>query len=163
MDSAFEVATPVLESDRLRWDKDDTELLNAKTYKMYQALIGSLLYLMHATRPDIAYAVIKLSQYSSKPRECHWTSLKRVLRYLKGTASACLVLGDNDTGRDELIGYFDSAHADNHNRRSTCGYIFLLCGSPISWSSKVQRTVALSTTEAELMADTEATREAIWI
>ena len=164
MESAFEVATPVLESDWSRWDKDDTELLNEKTQKLYQALIGSLLYLMHATRPDIAYPIIKLSQYSSKPKECHWLALKRVLRYLKGTSSACLILGDTATEGDKgLVGYFDAAHADNSNRRSTCGYIFLLYGSPISWVTRVQRTIALSTTDAELMAGTEATREAIWI
>ena len=58
---------------------------------------------------------------------------------------------------------FDAAHADNKNGRSTCGYLFLLFGAPISWSSKVQCTAALSTTEAELMACAEATREATWI
>jgi len=119
---------------------------------------------MHATRPDIVFAVIRLSQYTSRPREVHWLGLKRILRYLKGTASACLLLGDMADDKDAgLVGYFDAAHADNANRRSTCRYIFLLYGSLISWSSKVQRTIALSTTEAELMAGTEATREAIWI
>jgi len=165
MDTSFEVQTPALESDREKWNKKDTPLLNAKAQKLYQALVGSLLYLMHATRPDITFAVIRLSQYTSKLREAHWLGLKRILRYLKSTAGACLMLGDvaaddKDAG---LVGYFDATHTNNANRRFTCGYIFLLYGSPISWSSKVQRTIALSTTEAELMAGTEATREAIWI
>ena len=166
MDSAFGVHTPVLDSEKSTWNHDTSPLLNGKLHKQYQALIGSLLYLMHATRPDLAFPVIRLSQYSSNPRECHWLSLKRILRYLKYTSSASLVLGTTaEPGSDlhGLIGYFDAAHADTHNRRSTCGYLFLLFGSPISWASKVQRTVALSTTEAELMAGTEAAREAIWI
>ena len=164
MDSAFKVQTPALESDKDKWNKEETALLNPKAHKQYQALVGSLLYLMHATRPDIAFAVIRSSQFSPKLRECHWQGLKRIVRYLKGTAGACLVLGDVSKEKDAgLIGYFASAHADNINNRSTCAYIFLLCGSPISWASKVQRTVALSTTEAELMVGTEAAREAIWI
>lgn len=174
MDSAFEMFTPALESDlKAKWTSSETPLLDDKQKKRYQALIGSLLYLMHATRPDLAFSVIRLSQFASCPRLCHWEALKRVLRYLKGTASASLMLGNSDAppmdnlpGNDDpaqLIGYFDAAHNDNADNRSTCGYLFTLFGSPISWTSKVQRTVALSTTEAELMAGTEAAREAIWI
>lgn len=65
--------------------------------------------------------------------------------------------------KKSLIAYLDSAHADTAARKSTCGYIFLLQGSPISWSSRIQRRVALSTTEAEYVAGTEAAREAIWL
>lgn len=184
MSSAHPVATPMLEQDREVWDKEEGQLLQEKEKKRYQALVGSLLYLMHGTRPDICYAVIRLSQYASKPKQCHWEGLKRVLQYLKGTSDAAIVLGnrprengaredvlkgvgwkglDDPVVKKGLVGYFDSAHADNLSRRSTCGYLFLLHGSPISWASKIQRTVALSTTEAEYMAGTEATREAIWI
>ena len=74
--------------------------------------------------------------------------------------TATLRLGGINSTR--IIGYFDAAHADNANRRSTCGYIFLLEGSPISWVTRVQQTVALSTMEAELMAGTEVTRGALW-
>ena len=98
---------------------------------------------MHSTRPDLAYGVIKLSQYASRPREIHWQGLKRILRYLKGTIKAVLTLGRPCTMETDMgvIGYFDAAHADNVNWRSTCGYIFPLDGSPISWSPKIQRTV----------------------
>lgn len=163
MQNAFTVSTPVLESDKEKWGSSDSSPLDAHQKKKYQALVGSLLYLMHATRPDIAFTVIRLSQFSANPRSCHWDGLKRILRYLKGTRTASLVLGGIPSGEDELIGYFDAAHGDCANRRSTCGYFFLWNGSPLSWCSKVQRTVALSTTEAELMAGTEATKEAIWI
>ena len=166
MENCFEVQTPVLDSDRKRWDLNDTILLKDGLIQKYQALVGSLLYLMHGTRPDLAFPVIKLSQYSSKPRDIHWHALKQILRYLKGTKDAVLRLGSDSalvSSEADVVGYFDSAHADNVDRRSTCGYVFLLRGSPISWSTRIQRTIALSTTEAELMAGTEATRELLWI
>lgn len=171
MGSCFPVHTPVLVTDKAKWYSEDTPLLDKRGQRRYQALIGSLLYLMHATRPDLAFTVIRLSQFAAHPRECHWLALKRVLRYLKGTSSAVLTLGDlSTTGTSSksvdnsgLVGYFDVAHADHTDCRSTCGYVFLFFGSPVSWASRVQRTVALSTTEAELMAGTEAAREAIWI
>ena len=144
------------------WESKELPLLDDRNKKKYQALVGSLLYLMHATRPDIAYTIIRLSQYSAYPRSPHWDGLKRVLRYLKATKDAVLALGGGTKG-NSLVGYFDAAHADNASRRSTCGYLFLWDGYPISWCSKVQRTVALSTTEAEFMAGTEATKEAVWI
>ena len=167
MQDAFEVTTPMLDSDKAKWDNmEEYPLLDDHQKKRYQALVGSLLYLMHATRPDIAYTVIRLSQFSAQPRISHWDGLKRILRYLKATQGTALVLGAHDTDSHltpledtaELIGYFDAAHADTANRRSTCGYVFLWYGSPISWCSRVQRTVALSTTEAEYMAGTEATK-----
>lgn len=173
MNNAFEVATPMVISDRNKWEEESTDLLNDRNKRRYQALVGSLLYLMHATRPDIAYVIIRLSQYLAKPRTSHLERLLRILRYLKRTKDATLVLGPPlpalqvDQGSQEndglLIGYFDVAHADTTSRRSTCGYFFLWNGSPISWCSRVQRTVALSTTEAKYMARTEATKEAVWI
>lgn len=159
--NAYSVTTPMQEGDREKWDKEDSELLDEKGKTKFQAGIGSLLYLMHGTRPDLAYTVIRLSQYSARPRKVHMEGLKRILRYVRGTMDANLALGRlSDV---DLVGYFDAAHADTSSRKSTCGYVFLLYGSLIAWLSKVQRTVALSTTEAEYMAGTEATREAVWI
>lgn len=134
MESAFAVQTPVLVSDKARWYEETTPLLDKSDQQRFQALVGSLLYLMHATRPDIAYAVIRLSQVAAHPRDCHWQALKRVLRYFKGTSSAALTLGDlsANTDHDGLVGYFDAAHADHLDMRSTCGYHFLLYGSPVS-------------------------------
>ena len=129
--------------------------------------MGSILYIMHATRPDLAFTIIRLSQFASCTRTIHWEGIKRVLRYLKGTRLLTLALGNignNDSPlQTSLVGYFDLAHADTGSRRSTCGYLFLLNGSPVSWCSRVQRTIALSTTEAEYVAGTEAAREAIWL
>ena len=136
-------------------------LLAESDKKRYQRVIGSLLYLMQATRPDLAFAVIRLSQFASSPCQAHAEALKRILRYLKGTINAKLILGDLSS--TDVVGYFDAAYADTIKRHSTCGYIFHYFGSPVSWSSKVQRTIALSTVESEYMAATEAAREVIWI
>ena len=84
----------------LEWESNST-LLDEKEKKCYQAAIGSLLYLMHGTRPDLAYAVITLSQYSSCPEQHHWEGIKCILRYIKGTIDAGIVLGDN--GEERLV------------------------------------------------------------
>ena len=155
------VGTPMLEIDRDRVVSSHSEKLATDDKKRYQQLIGCLLYLMHCTRPDLAYAVIRLSHFSSCPEKHHWEAAKRILRYLKATKHAILELGRfSDVF---LQGFFDSAHADNKDKRSTGGYVCLLYGSLISWQSKVQKVVALSSTEAEYTAATEAGRELIWI
>jgi hypothetical protein len=126
----------------------------------YRELLGKLIYLTTATRPDIGYAVSYLSRFCSAYDNQHWSALKRVLRYLKGTAPYGILLSastginieghiDSDWGRDEI------------DRKSTSGYIFHLGGSPIIWSSKKQSTVATSSTEAEYLALTHGTKEAI--
>jgi len=127
----------------------------------YKSAIGSLMYAMLGTRPDIAYAVGAVSQYGSNPGREHWLAVKRIFRYLKGTAHFALEYKKPDSS---LIGYCDADWAGNiDDRRSTTGYVFLIAGGSVSWSSKKQPTVALSTTEAEYMALTQATKEAIWI
>jgi hypothetical protein len=118
------------------------------------------MYCMLGTRPDIAYAVGALSQFSSNPGKAHWQAVKRVMRYLQGTKEMCLTY----SAAIKLIGYTDADWGGDHDdRRSTSGYIFLLGDGVISWSSKKQRTVALSSTEAEYMAATQATKEAVWL
>ena len=83
--------------------------------------------------------------------------------YLKCPLDKGLILGDIENAPKGLVAQFDSAHADNTDKRSTCGYLFILNGSLIPWAMQVQRTFALSSTAAEYMAGTEAVREAIWI
>ena len=163
---ASSAPTPMLDSEK--WDGVDSPLLDTIVKENYQSAIGMLLYLMHGSRPDISYPVIKLSQYSSCPRRCHWEGIKRIFRYIKGTLHQALCLGDlpaleGKVSTMGLLAYFDSAHADNADKRSTCGYIFLLYGGLISWATRVQKTIALSSTGAEYMAGTEAAREAVWL
>ena len=126
----------------------------------YRQAIGSLLYVAQGTRPDICHAVGVLSRFSNDPGPSHWSAVKRVFRYLKKTADK--TLSYNKQG--DLSGYSDSDWAnDKDDRRSTTGYIFCNAGSAISWNSKKQPTVALSTTESEYMALCAATQELAWL
>ena len=131
--------------------------------KEYQKLIGSLLFLSVNSRPDIATSVSILARKVSLPTIIDWNELKRVLKYLKGTIEYYLRLSSSDKTCD-LIGYADANWAeDKIDRKSNSGYIFQLNKSTISWSCKKQSSVALSSTEAEFVALSEACKEAIWL
>ena len=126
----------------------------------YQELLGGLLYVATCTRPDISFAVGKLARHASAPTQAHASAAKGVLKYLKGTSQ----LGLRYAAAGALTGYCDADFAGNvDTRRSTTGYAFLLNGAAISWMSKVQPTVAVSTTEAEYIAAAMAAREALWL
>jgi len=123
------------------------------------------MYAAQATRPDIAFAVTMLSQFNSKPNELHWQAVKRVFRYLRGTAQLGIVYTGTGDLRDQapLLGYCDSDWAQcRYSSRSVSGYVFLICGGAISWQSRKQQSVALSTVEAEYISASEAAREATW-
>ena len=137
--------------------------------KIYQSMLGSLMYAMIGTRPDLAYSVGVLSKHSATPGLDHLLAITRVYRYLKNTMNIRLTYrgtppGARDGISSNLIGYVDADWAsDPNDRRSITGYVFTLAGTAISWSSKRQHSVALSSTEAEYMAATHATKEAIWL
>jgi ribonuclease HI len=128
----------------------------------YREAIGSLMYLSVGTRPDIAAAVSMLSRYSNCPGKSHWEGVKRVMRYLAGTQDLGICFESGTGG--ELHGYCDSDHGgDLDSGRSTSGYAFLFGNGAISWSSKLQPTVATSSTEAEYMAAGHAVKQCIWV
>ncbi len=128
----------------------------------YQQAVGSLMYAMLCTRPDLAYPISVLSQHMANPIMEHWMAVKRIFRYLQGTLQMKLQFGA--TPSKEVLGYCDADWGgDLEDRRSTTGFVFMIGGGAISWSSKQQPTIALSTTEAEYMANMQATKEAIWI
>ncbi|KAH9793888.1 hypothetical protein KPL71_004697 [Citrus sinensis] len=128
----------------------------------YASAVGSLMYAMVCTRPDISQAVSMVSRYMHDPGKSHWLAVKWILRYLYGTVDVGLLF-KKDCGQ-QCVGYCDSDFAgDLDKRRSTTGYIFTLGGGPVSWRSILQSTIALSTTEAEYMVATEAVKEAIWL
>lgn len=127
----------------------------------YANAIGSLMYAMMCTRPDICYAVGLVSRYQSNPGQKHWIAVKRILAYLKGTADYSLCY---QGGNMHLIGYTDADWGgDLDERKSTSGYAFLLSQGAISWSSKKQSCIALSTMEAEFVACSAAVLEAVWL
>ncbi|KAL5764025.1 hypothetical protein ACOSQ2_016619 [Xanthoceras sorbifolium] len=127
----------------------------------YASAIGSLMYAMVCTRPDIAQAVGVVSRYMNNPGKIHWEAVKWILRYLRGTTNKTLCFKGGDT---TLTGYVDADLAGNVDiRKSTTGYVYTLGGTAVSWVSQLQKIVALSTTEAEYVAVTEASKEMVWL
>jgi hypothetical protein len=128
----------------------------------YREIIGGVMYLAVSTRPDMAQALNVLARFSEDPQNVHVTAAKHLLAYLKGTTTCGLCFDANQP--DNLLGYADADFAgDLDGRKSTSGYIFTMCGGPIAWSSRLQRSISQSTTEAEFVSLNEATREAVWL
>lgn len=127
----------------------------------YRNLIGCLMYLSVCSRPDISFAVSYLSQFNDCFSEEHWKAAKRVVRYLKGTVEYGLTFEKGDM---QITGYADADWAANEvDRRSYTGYVFHIGNSLVSWESRKQRTVALSSAEAEYMAISDACKEAVFL
>ena len=125
----------------------------------YRSIVGNLLYLAH-TRPDKTYAVSCISRYMQEPEETHLQAAKKILRYLKGTASHGLLFSKTNSGT--LHSYSDSDWGmDLDTRRSTSGILHRIRTTSIAWSSKLQSTISLSSTEAEYKALTEASKDII--
>lgn len=157
MNDAIPVTTPLEPGLKLSLPDKEEENIEVP----YQELIGSLMYVSICTRPDIAHAVSYLSQFNVHYGEVHWRAAKRVLRYLKETVHLKLLY---KPGQSYPTGYADADYGNNIiDRRSFTGFIFFMSGAPISWEARKQRTVALSTTEAEYMALGEACKEAIYL
>ena len=129
----------------------------------YLSSIGTLQYLSTMTCPDIAYTVSYLARFSSNPGPKHWSAVKHLFRYLKGTLEHKLTYS-GELGADVFTAYCDAAHGDcKDTGRSTGGYVTMMAGGAIGWSSKLQGIVALSTTEAEYIAAVEAGKEISWM
>ena len=134
--------------------------------KLYMSMVGSLLYAAMITRPDITYAVQALGRHLQASGEEHIIAAKRVLRYLQGTKDLGLIYEPKGDGTEQpsIFGYSDADWGgDRDTRRSTTGYLFMIeeAGGAVSWGSKLQPTVALSSAEAEYMAACAAVQEAI--
>ncbi|KAG2802744.1 hypothetical protein PC113_g24459 [Phytophthora cactorum] len=151
------VVSPVDMSTRLV-SSDAATKVNAP----FREAVGALMHLMTATRPDIAYAVGYVSRFMENPQEEHWVAVKRIFRYLQGTKThgICFKPGN----KIDFRGYSDADWAgDLADRKSTSGYTFMLMGAPVSWGSKKQSSVSLSTSEAEYIALSLAIQEGKWI
>ena len=128
----------------------------------YANAIGSLMYAMVCTRPDISHDVGVVSRYMHNPGKDHWQAVKWILQYIHNTVDVGLVFEKKYS--QYLVGYCDSYYAgDLDKQRSTTGYVFTIANAPDSWKSTLQSTLALSTTEAEYMTITEVAKEAIWL
>ena len=131
---------------------------------LYQRMIGSLMYLLTCTRPDLGFSVSDLSHLSAHSLQRHHTAVKRVFRYLAGTRSMSLKYKRSTTSVPlSIVAFSDSDYAAcRDSQRFASGYAFMLNGSAISWLSKKQQSVASSTTEAEYMALATTSRQAVW-
>ncbi|MCO5570232.1 hypothetical protein L7F22_023950 [Adiantum nelumboides] len=149
----------------VKLSKQDCPESEEEKYEMekisYASAVGSLMYAMIATRPDIAFAVGVVSRYMSNPGKKHWEAVRGILRYLKATKNMRICYGSQELS---VMGYTDSDYADDlDNRRSTLGYVFTMVGGAVSWRSRLQTCVTQSTTEVEYVAASEACKEAIWL
>jgi hypothetical protein len=133
---------------------------NADICYQFQQVIGLLLYIMLGTCPDIAYTVMKLSQYATNPSKDHLVKVYYICHYLAGTPDYVLVYKD----RTGIISYTDSDWAsDLVNCQSTTGYIVKMASVVFSWNSRVQKTIVLSFIEAENMLLSDVSRQLIWV
>ncbi|KAH9654969.1 hypothetical protein KPL70_022170 [Citrus sinensis] len=130
----------------------------------YSSVVGSIMYAMVCSRPDIAYGVGVVSRFMGNPGKMHWSAAKWILRYLYGSSDSGILFSRDNKVISKVIGYVDSDFTgDLDKRRSTTGFVFTMCGGAVSWKASLQSVVALSTTEAEYIALTEAVKEAKWI
>lgn len=133
------------------------------TQQPYRELIGCLMYGMLAGRPDLSASVGYFSRFQSNPTDDHWNYLKRVLRYIKDTLSIKLVY-KRDPSNKLLVGFADADWGgDTNDRKSTSGYIFKVFNSTVSWSSRKQKTVSISSTESEFVSLCSAFCEGMWL
>ena len=159
MNNSKPVSTPIDPNTKLIKATDDEQIIDQQ---LYQSAIGSLLYLSGGTRPDITFSVSNLAKFSAKPSKHHWTAIKRVMRYLKGTINFGILYTKQKS--KNFIAYSDADWAgDLDDRKSTSGYLFQIGGGAVSWRSKKQSSVALSTAEAEYIALASTAQEAVWL
>ena len=164
MDESKKGFLPMLQGTKLSKTQspattEDREVMNLKPYA---SAIGSIMYAMLCTRPDVAHAISLTSRYQSDPGLEHWTAVKNIFKYLRRTKDMFLVYG----GEEELVAkcYVDASFdTDTDDSKSQSGYVFLMNGAAMSWRSSKQPVVATSSTEAEYVAASEAAQEAVWM
>ena len=160
MSNSKPVSTPL--APGARFTKTKTGDLGSNVdAKLYQGIVGSIMYGMLCTRPDLAFPIQQLSQFGSNPANAHFQAGKRATRYLQGTQTTGPIYNGEIKG--PIQAYCDADYGAGEDRKSISGYIFLLAGAPISWQAKKQTTVAQSTVEAEYAAMALAAKEMIWL
>ena len=154
--------TPGLLTKRANDDED----LSKEYANSFATLLGKAAYIARSARPDVIFEVMYLARYQKAPKTIHYRKLERIVEYLLATKNRGILYeyGKKNIGHNALTGYVDSDFADcPATRRSTTGFVFYLNGAPISWTSRIQKLVTLSSTEAEYVAASEACCEGLWI
>ena len=158
MANSAPVPTPMVVGTQLEEESVDQAI--SDVVREYQSMMGSMMYAMIQTRSDICFAITILSRYNQNSNSKHIAAVKRVLRYLKDTIDHDITYGTVNG----LEGFIDTDWAsDSETRRSLEAYVFLLYEGAVSWTSKRQQFIALSSCEVEYMAQTQAAKEAIWL
>ncbi|KAM6551197.1 hypothetical protein CsatB_001005 [Cannabis sativa] len=166
MENAKPVSTPL--AHHFRISKGQSPKIERERSNMdcvpYANAVGSLMYFVVCTRPDIGYAMSMVSTFLTDPGQQHWFALKWTLRYIKGTLNMGIMFGKESFAKEIVNGCVDSDYASCiDTRRSLTGYVFTVFGGCVSWKSTLQKVVALSSTEEEYMAATEAMKAALWL
>ena len=147
-------------------DTADSEDDPITTELPYRECVGAQLYLATCIRPDLAFSVSSHASHNSKPTRRAWKRVMQTNKYINATKNCGIVYNGNinPPEKNRISVYVDSDHAgDIRSRKSRTGYIVMMNGGPISWSSRLQSHVALSSTEAEYYAITDAVQEALWL
>ncbi|GJW61981.1 retrotransposon protein, putative, ty1-copia subclass [Tanacetum coccineum] len=130
----------------------------------YASAVGSIMYAVRCTRPDVAFAQNMTSRFQQNPGEPHWTAVKNILKYLRNTKDMLLVYGGNPSTELRVECYCDVGfETDRDDTKSQTGYVFVLNGGVVDWKSSKQSTTAMSATESEYIAASEAAMEVVWI
>jgi len=162
MDSANPVRLPIPAGTVLKSDSENP--VTGDDLTVYQQVVGSLIYLANCTRPDISYAVGQLARFMAAPGLEHYKMAKQLIRYLKGTRTMGITYS-NRLNRGPCVYdiYTDATWGTEEDRISFQGMTVIKYGGAISWAAQRQRSIALSSMEAEIMASSEGGREAIWL
>ncbi|GKA04049.1 hypothetical protein Tco_0676830 [Tanacetum coccineum] len=130
----------------------------------YVSAVGSIMYAVRCTRPDVAFAQNKTSRFQQNPGEPYWTAVKNILKYLRNIKDMFLVYGGNPEAELLVDCYYDAGFdIDRDDIKSQTGYVFVLNGGAMDWKISKQSTIAMSATEAEYIAASEAAMEDVWI
>jgi hypothetical protein len=162
LSDAKPVATPIVPSTSYSKTDAPTDANEAGHMKKipYCKAVSSLMYAAVATHPDITFAISTLSQFLDNPGEAHWEGVKHVFRYLAGTKTHSLTFGNE---QHDLLGFTDADGTSQEHRHAISGFTFLIDGRAVSWASRKQEIITLSTAEAEYVATTHAAKESIWL
>nr|GFC49562.1 hypothetical protein [Tanacetum cinerariifolium] len=130
----------------------------------YASAVGSIMYAVRCTRPDVAFVQNIISRFQQSPGEAHWTAMRNILKYLRRTKDMFLVYGGNSNAELQVKCYCDAGfETDRDDTKSQTGYVFTLNGGAVVWKSSKQSTTAQHAVEAEYIATAEAAKEAVWI
>ncbi|GJZ30336.1 retrotransposon protein, putative, ty1-copia subclass [Tanacetum coccineum] len=130
----------------------------------YASAVGSIMYAVRCTRPDVAFAQNLVSRYQQNPGKLHWVAVKHILKYLRNTRDMFLVYGGKPDAELNVTGFCDASwQCDKDDTKSQTGYVFVVNGGAVDWKSKKQTTIAMSAAQAEYMAASKAAMDAVWI